>query len=541
MNITSISFCFVRFNGPGLTPAAISGAKGLESVFNILFITMDRPHTHALSVGPRHHELDPRLITWTDSNPKVLSICLCISHSGMLVVRTRMGGEITMLGKVFRRCVATVRSPKDMYLSKLGLKTQRRGRPIVHHPYRVSLKPAFVVSEGPGEEILTRMDFRAQNKIIMITAKTSRNSFASSRPRKTLFIMIRSYPAGVRRAPPEAAPQKDVRGIFEPQGMTFEADEDIRGEACGNPLGIGTRVPEQPPTVFSYWVKDHEVRVNDVFGCSKGEQICEEDTESDGEYAIEILEYMAELAEKLMPKAEYMNRVQAINPDHRRMVVNKMQRIHDKCSMQPDTLWMGVNVLDRFLSKYKLPSEDAMSSVGVASLLIAAKYEENFDRINILSKWNIHSREVRCKVFKWERCILEVLEFEVYNCSPYRWMSRVHRGSGYDPKMTELSEFLVEVTLTDTHFIGCKPCLIAAVGSYGAWIMLGKDWNDLRVHYSEYSEAQLLPCFQSILWLLRKPSFDTHYVYRKYTRGDRLQILELAERWAQNHSDSDST
>ena len=56
-------------------------------------------------------------------------------------------------------------------------------------------------------------------------------------------------------------------------------------------------------------------------------------------------------------------------------VINWLFRIHLKFRLWPETLYITVNLMDRYLSLYDMPAEKVYL-LAIASLLIATKYEE---------------------------------------------------------------------------------------------------------------------------------------------------------------------
>lgn len=51
--------------------------------------------------------------------------------------------------------------------------------------------------------------------------------------------------------------------------------------------------------------------------------------------------------------------------------------VHARFQLLPETLFLAINVLDRFLAA-KLVAQAKLQLVGVAALLVAAKYEETY-------------------------------------------------------------------------------------------------------------------------------------------------------------------
>lgn len=160
----------------------------------------------------------------------------------------------------------------------------------------------------------------------------------------------------------------------------------------------------------------------------------------------------------------------------RQTLVDWLLQVHFRYHMLPETLWIAINIVDRFLSR-RVVSLGKLQLVGVTAMFVAAKYEEilapSVDEFVFMTE-NGYTKE---EILKGERIVLQTLEFRIsHYCSPYSWMRKISKADDYDIQTRTLSKFLTEVTLLDHRFLRVKPSLIAAIGMYCARKMLGGDW-----------------------------------------------------------------
>lgn len=97
-----------------------------------------------------------------------------------------------------------------------------------------------------------------------------------------------------------------------------------------------------------------------------------------------------------------------------------------KFKLLPETLFLTVNLIDRFLSVHKLQAQD-MRLLGIAALLIATKYEEIYPpgvKDFIYVSKNSVSRE---EILHMEMFILTTVEFDIQQTSPYRFLERFNK------------------------------------------------------------------------------------------------------------------
>ncbi|KAG6857233.1 hypothetical protein H0H87_007652 [Tephrocybe sp. NHM501043] len=252
------------------------------------------------------------------------------------------------------------------------------------------------------------------------------------------------------------------------------------------------------------------------------------------EYAEEIFEYMNDLEEEMMPSPDYMADQTEITWAMRQTLVDWLLQVHLRYHMLPETLWIAVNIVDRFLTK-RVVSLVKLQLVGVTAMFIAAKYEEilapSVEEFVFMTE-NVYPRE---EILKGERIMLQTLEFRVsHYCSPYSWMRKISKADDYDIHTRTLSKFLTEVTLLDYRFLRVKPSMVAAVGMYCARKMLGGGWDEAFVFYSDFTEEQLIPGHDLLIEKLTEPNFSRQYVCKKYAHKKFLKASVFAIDWAKS-------
>ncbi|RPD61100.1 hypothetical protein L226DRAFT_462685 [Lentinus tigrinus ALCF2SS1-7] len=265
------------------------------------------------------------------------------------------------------------------------------------------------------------------------------------------------------------------------------------------------------------------------------DEVDEFDTTMVSEYAEDIFEYMQELEEEVMPSPDYMDGQTEINWQMRQTLVDWLLQVHLRYHMLPETLWIAVNIVDRFLSK-RVVSLLKLQLVGVTAMFIAAKYEEilapSVEEFVFMTERGYSKEEI----LKGERIMLQTLDFKVsHYCSPYSWMRKISKADDYDLQTRTLSKFLTEVTLLDHRFLRVKPSLVAAVGMYTARKMLGGDWNEAFVYYSGFTEEHLQHGHKLLVEKLAEEGFHEQHVCKKYATKKFLKASLYAVEWAQLH------
>lgn len=259
------------------------------------------------------------------------------------------------------------------------------------------------------------------------------------------------------------------------------------------------------------------------------------DTTMVAEYSEEIFTYMSELENQAMPNPRYMDGQHEIEWAMRTTLIDWLLQVHMRYHMLPETLWIAINILDRFCS-VRCVSLTKFQLVGVTAMFVAAKYEEimapSVDEFVFMTEKGYTKEEI----LKGERVILGCLEFNISPyCSPYSWVRRISKADDYDIQTRTLSKFLMEVTLLDHRFLRARPSMIAAIGMYLARRMLGGEWNEAFIYYSDYTEAQLIVPTGFLLELLAEKDFEERFVYKKYASKRFLKASSFARTWAKSN------
>lgn len=218
----------------------------------------------------------------------------------------------------------------------------------------------------------------------------------------------------------------------------------------------------------------------------------------------------------MLPRANYMDDQHEIQWSMRAVLMDWLVQVHHRFNLLPETLFLCVNYIDRFLS-VKVVSLGKLQLVGATAIFIAAKYEE----INCPSVQEIvymvdggYSVE---EILKAERFMLTMLQFELGFPGPMSFLRRISKADDYDLETRTLAKYFLEVTLMDERFIGSVPSYLSAASHCLARMMLRKgDWSPHHVHYSGYTWSQLKPAVQLLLECCDDPRKHHQAVFNKY-------------------------
>lgn len=255
------------------------------------------------------------------------------------------------------------------------------------------------------------------------------------------------------------------------------------------------------------------------------------DTSMVAEYSDEIFDFMKEQELKMLPNAHYMDYQVEIQWSMRSILMDWLVQVHHRFGLLPETLYLCVNYVDRFLSS-KIISLDRIQLVGATALFIAAKYEE----INCPSVWEVvfmvEQRYTAERILEAERLMLYVLRFELGWPGPMSFLRRISKADDYDLETRTMAKYFLELTIMDERFVSSPPSFLAAGAHCLARLMLGKgDWSAAHIHYSGYTYSQLLPLVSVLLECCENPGGHHAFIFEKYAdkRYKRASLFVQAE------------
>jgi len=226
-----------------------------------------------------------------------------------------------------------------------------------------------------------------------------------------------------------------------------------------------------------------------------------------GEYDPEIDENHRIAERNFQPNASYMENTQReINPQMRGILIDWLIEVAEEYKLRPETLFIAVNYIDRFLAKSPV-QRGKLQLVGITAMLIAAKYEEIYapvvDDFVYISD-NTYTRE---EVLTMESVVLNTLNFELSTISILKFLARFLKAARLDQlvpvadhakKVSEMklfAEYVAELTLQDYKFIKVLPSKVAAaVVSLTLRVFRQADWTPTLQHYTKYQLQDLQPC-----------------------------------------------
>ena len=276
----------------------------------------------------------------------------------------------------------------------------------------------------------------------------------------------------------DRALKKRSTGSVSTQGDAKEsasATEKQSLPAVAVTVEAATRV-EKKETITVEDVKSGSLVVESTLGVPSDVPDLDEDDRDDpimvAEYATEIFNYLRDLESQTRPNPDYMDHQEQVDWRDRDILNDWLVQVHQKFQLLPETLYLAINILDRFLS-HKVVQLDKFQLVGITALFIASKYEEVISP-HISYFTHVAKDYTEAEVLASERFILEALDYDLSYPNPLNFVRRISKADNYDIQTRTLSKYLLEISVLDHRFLEFAPSQIAAAAMYMARLIMNR-------------------------------------------------------------------
>ncbi|XP_010459172.1 PREDICTED: putative cyclin-B3-1 isoform X5 [Camelina sativa] len=222
---------------------------------------------------------------------------------------------------------------------------------------------------------------------------------------------------------------------------------------------------------------------------------------------LEVAEYVDDIyqfywiAEALSPALGYYLSAHAeVSPVTRGILINWLIEVHFKFDLMHETLYLTMNLLDRYLSQVPIRKNE-MQLIGLTALLLASKYEDYWHpRIKDLISISAESY-TRQQILGMERIMLKQLKFRLNAPTPYVFMLRFLKAAQSNKKLEQLAFYLIELCLVEYEALKYKPSLLCASAIYVARCTshMTPVWTPLLNKHTHYNVSQMKDSSDMIL------------------------------------------
>ncbi|OEL26356.1 Cyclin-B1-3 [Dichanthelium oligosanthes] len=237
------------------------------------------------------------------------------------------------------------------------------------------------------------------------------------------------------------------------------------------------------------------------------------------EYVEDIYRFYKSTEGTCLPLSSYMSSQAEISERMRAILVDWIIEVQHRLALMPETLYLTVYIIDRYLSMESVPRKE-LQLVGVSAMLIACKYEEIWaplvkDLLCLCD--NAFTRE---QVLTKEKAILDKLHWNLTVPTMYMFIVRYLKAAMGDKEFENMAFFYSELALVQYTMLVYPPSVIAATAVYAArsTLEINPRWTDILEYHTGLTEPQLLDCARRLIsFHALAPESKQKAVYRKYS------------------------
>ncbi len=209
-------------------------------------------------------------------------------------------------------------------------------------------------------------------------------------------------------------------------------------------------------------------------------------------YVKEIMAYLksTELNPIFSVPHDFLSRQPELEPQMHTVLIDWLSEVHTKFKLANESIFMAATIVNRFLASKVVP-KSRLQLVGIASLLIASKFEEAYTP-SVRSFVRVASGFSTKQVISMERMVLQVLDFNLSNPTSITFLRRFAKVTDMTPRDRYMAFFIAELANADIALVRHAPSEIAA----GAIVLTNKivsneEWSPVAQKYSGYCRADL--------------------------------------------------
>ena len=224
-----------------------------------------------------------------------------------------------------------------------------------------------------------------------------------------------------------------------------------------------------------------------------------------------------------------------INPKMRSILIDWLVDVHAKFKLMPETLYLTVNLVDRYLER-KVTVRSRLQLVGVTAMLLASKYEEIYAPEVRDFTYITDNAYTRQQILAQETAMLAALKFKVTVPTAYVFTRRFLKAARLHEDRTaiNLAHYLVERQLQEYSMLKYMPSVVAAAAvNITARTLSGNAdaWDATLVHYTGYKQADIEACIREFETNLETPSslraVEKKYSSKKFFEASKIRITKL--------------
>jgi len=255
------------------------------------------------------------------------------------------------------------------------------------------------------------------------------------------------------------------------------------------------------------------------------------------DYQESILSYLKQNEPSYRVGKDYLTAQPDINSKMRGILIDWLVDVSLKFKLQPQCLFMCVNLLDRFLFRTEL-SRHKLQLAGITCLMIVAKFEEVYppmmkDYICVCD--NAYSKR---ELLEMEGSILKALNFDIAQTSSFGFLKMFNSKIKMEDSVFVFARYLLECALLDTSSLKHDNIALGAGAIFLVNKIFKKNYlSDFYDQVTKVPEDQVKAAAKDLYVILnRQEGGELTAVKRKFSHEVYFEVSKFKIERAQNRN-----
>jgi len=230
--------------------------------------------------------------------------------------------------------------------------------------------------------------------------------------------------------------------------------------------------------------------------------------------------------EKYLVDPNYMSNQSDINHRMRAILIDWLIDVHLKYKLIPQTMYIAVNLIDRYLEKNET-KRTKLQLVGVTAMFIACKYEEIYPPELKDFVYITDGAYVKADVLNMEYKMLKSLDFNVTFPTQWSIFEIYKKKLDLNEKTFKLAWFLMELCLINYKTLKYKMSVLAASAILIASKTLGVYSSNWFLKNVGIEEKNLEECCKEMYdFYVYNSTHSLQAIRKKFSSSKKVQMID---------------
>ncbi|KAL4892178.1 cyclin-like protein [Aspergillus ambiguus] len=243
------------------------------------------------------------------------------------------------------------------------------------------------------------------------------------------------------------------------------------------------------------------------------------------EFREDIMSHMLDMDVETLPDVESIDIQTEIQWFMRPYLLDFLIEAHTAFQLLPSTLFLTINLLDRYCSR-RVVYKRHYQLVGCAALLIAAKYGDKKDRVPTIKEL----KSMCCSLYdddmfvQMEWHVLQTLDWTIGHPTIDSFLQVAVMDTSYDPEVEHMALYISEISQFHREFVSKPSSDLAKASLALARCILNRPQPRHTEWASQYDSMTLVGLSQQ----LHQPS---QVLFRKYSSSHYSRVSKILEQF----------